>query len=237
VLSLLNEGPIAADSYRETAYYLTLMWVFAFGTVLFGLAQVAASVKDQFQALRESGATDALTGLMMRGEFEQQVDVALDRAEAENISVALVIGDIDHFKQINDIWGHQIGDNALVAFGRMINGTIRDCDLAGRVGGEEFCVLVWNADEAIAEGLAERLRAKTSELKIDDAELDVRLTASFGVATYEVGDVYHSLFARADKALYEAKSSGRDCVIRASKTANSPAHTVVARTGGRQDAA
>jgi len=216
VLSLMFDGPVAAEAYRDTVYYLAFMWVFACGSVLFGLAQIAASVKDQIAILRERSATDNLTGLLMRGEFEQQVDTALARAKTRGTSVALVIGDIDHFKQINDIWGHQVGDNALSAFGRMIGGTIRDCDLAGRVGGEEFCVLVWNADGSIAEGLAERLRVKASQLKVDNASLDVRLTASFGVASHEAGEAYHSLFARADKALYEAKSGGRDCVVRAS---------------------
>ncbi len=223
VLSLMFDGPVAAEAYRETIYYLALMWVFAFGTVLFGLAQVAASVKDQFQALRESSANDDLTGLLMRGEFEQRVDTALARAKTQDTQAALVIGDIDHFKQINDIWGHQVGDNAIAAFGQMIGGTIRDCDLAGRIGGEEFCVLVWNADGLIAAGLAERLRDKAAQLKIDDAALDVRMTASFGVAAHEPGETYRSLFARADKALYEAKSDGRDCVARSAETSLSQA--------------
>ncbi|MEM8724432.1 MAG: GGDEF domain-containing protein [Pseudomonadota bacterium] len=223
VLSLMFDGPVAAEAYRETVYYLALMWVFAFGTVLFGLAQVAASVKDQFHALRESTANDDLTGLLMRGEFEQQVDAALARAKSQDTQAALVIGDIDHFKQINDIWGHQVGDNAIAAFGRMISGTIRDCDLAGRIGGEEFCVLVWNADGSIATGLAERLREKAAQLKIDDAALDVRMTASFGVAAHEPGETYRSLFARADKALYEAKSNGRDRVAKSVETSLSQA--------------
>lgn len=212
VLSLMNQGPVGATSYRETTYYLTLMWVFAFGTVLFGLAQVAASVKDQFQALKEDRACDDLTGLLVRGEFEEQVDAALAKAKEQNVPVALVIGDIDHFKQINDVWGHQIGDQAIAQFGAMIGRTIRECDIAGRIGGEEFCVLVWDADRTIAAGLAERLRAATTELSIADDALDVRLTASFGVAGLRGDEKYHELFARADKSLYEAKSKGRNRV-------------------------
>jgi diguanylate cyclase (GGDEF)-like protein len=116
---------------------------------------------------------------------------------------------------VNDIWGHQVGDRAIAAFGAMTQNMIRASDIAGRVGGEEFCVLVWKADKDIAAGLSERLRKRTSELDISQGALDVRLTASFGVAERQPHESYRSLFARADKALYEAKQSGRNCVKRA----------------------
>ena len=212
VLTLMFDGPVAEEAYRETVYYVAFMWVFAFGTVLFGLAQIAASVKDQIGSVRESSANDDLTGLLMRGEFEQQVGTAIAKAQREKTPVALVIGDIDHFKQINDVWGHQIGDQAIAEFGSMIDRMVRDCDIAGRIGGEEFCVLVWDADRTIAVGLAERLRTATTALTIADNALDVRLTASFGVAAMRGEEMYHELFARADKSLYEAKSKGRNRV-------------------------
>ena len=120
------------------------------------------------------------------------------------------------FKQVNDIWGHQVGDGAIAAFGEMTANMIRGSDIAGRIGGEEFCILVWNADEAIAANLAERLRSRTTQLELSKDALDVRLSASFGVAERQSGESYRSLFARTDKALYEAKQGGRNRVVTAS---------------------
>lgn len=217
VISLMFDGPIAADTYRQSIYYFAFNWVFAFGSVLLGLAQIAGSVKDQVAALYQKTSRDALSGLLVRGEFEVQVEAALKKANAEGVNVALVIGDIDHFKQVNDIWGHQAGDAAIAGFGKMASDMIRGCDIAGRVGGEEFCILVWNADEDIAAGLAERLRVRTNGLEIGERALDVRLTASFGVAKQMRGETYRALFARADAALYASKQAGRNCVSRGSE--------------------
>lgn len=215
VLSFMFDDTIAAEQYRESTYYMTLAWLFGFGSVAFGLAQLAASVKDQFNALHRNSATDDLSGLLARGEFEMQVADALSRASSTGVSVSLIIGDIDHFKQVNDIWGHQVGDRVIAEFGAMIRNMIRDCDIAGRVGGEEFCVLVWDVNEANAFGLAERLRKSAVQLEIESGNLDVRLTASFGVALRAGSESYRSLFARADKALYEAKQKDRNRVVRA----------------------
>lgn len=213
VLSLMSEGPIAGAEYRDTLYYLALNWVFAFGSVLFGLSHIAGAVKDQIEALKDESARDTLSGLLVRGEFEARVNDLLAKANAKRIDVALVIGDIDHFKQINDIWGHQKGDSAIAGFGQMISGTIRNTDIAGRVGGEEFCIVVWGATERDAAGLAHRLRARAKTLQIGEDTIDARLTASFGVAGRRTSEGYRSLFARADNALYEAKQRGRDCVV------------------------
>ena len=227
VVSLMFDGQIAAQAYRESAYYFALNWVFAFGSVLFGLAQIAGSVKDQVAALYHRTSRDDLSGLLVRGEFEAQVEAALTKANTKGVNTALVIGDIDHFKQVNDIWGHQTGDAAIAGFAQMMSDMIRNCDIAGRVGGEEFCILVWNADEDIAAGLAERLRARSNTLEIGESALDVRLTASFGVAQQAKGEGYRALFARADCALYASKQAGRDRVSRASRTSPTGSSTPI----------
>lgn len=217
VMSLAFDGPIVAATYRQSTYYFVLNWFFAFGSVLFGLAQISGAVKDQVTALQNRTSRDDLSGLLVRGEFEAQVEAALTKANAKGIAASLVVGDIDHFKQVNDIWGHQTGDGAIAAFGQMTDAMIRSSDIAGRVGGEEFCILVWDADEDIASRLAERLRVRTNALEIGDSALDVRLTASFGVAQQIGGENYRSLFAKADSALYAAKQAGRDRVSTASE--------------------
>lgn len=223
VISLMFDGPLAAEAYRQSIYYFALNWVFAFGSVLFGLAQISGSVKDQVNALHIKTSRDDLSGLLVRGEFEAQVEAMLAQANAEKREVALVVGDIDHFKQVNDIWGHQTGDRAICAFGTMIAQMIRGSDIAGRVGGEEFCILVWNADEDIAARLAERLRLGTHKLEVGNGSFDVQLTASFGVAGHRKGETYRGLFARADAALYTSKQKGRDCVNRAQLIGSSAA--------------
>ena len=219
VLAFMFDGPIAPEAYRESAYYMTLAWLFGFGSVVFGLAQLTAAVKDYVDTVKARNATDALSGLLARGEFELRVKEALTKASKELHDVALVVSDLDHFKQVNDIWGHQVGDRAIAGFGEMTGAMIRASDIAGRVGGEEFCILVWKADESIAAGLAERLRARTSKLDISEGALDVRLSASFGVAQWQPGEGYRALFARADKALYEAKQNGRNRVVCATSEA------------------
>ncbi len=220
IFAFMFDGPIAPEAYRESAYYMTLAWLFGFGSVLFGIAQLVTATKDHIDTLKARNATDQLSGLLARGEFELRVKAALNAAANKGTDVSLVVGDIDHFKKVNDIWGHQAGDRAIAGFGAMINETIRGTDIAGRVGGEEFCILVWSADEDISARLAERLRLRTTELDVTDGALDVRITASFGVAQRVDGENYRSVFARADKALYEAKQGGRNQVKKAIDTGN-----------------
>ena len=175
-------------------------------------------VSDTMEREREQVSRDALSGVWSRHAFETKVRSALEKAHEERVPVSLIIGDIDHFKQVNDIWGHQIGDRAIRSFAQLLNEAVRETDLVGRVGGEEFCVLVWNAEEAVAGSLAERLRAKTSKIDLGGDALSVHLTASFGVAEHRTGEAYDSLFRRADKALYAAKRSGRDQVLAESES-------------------
>ncbi|MBV7259599.1 GGDEF domain-containing protein [Erythrobacter crassostreae] len=218
LLTFAVDGAIAAETYRDSVYYAAMVWMFAFGSVLFGLSQIAGAVKDQLIEVTRKNSVDELSGLLLRSEFETQVKAAFARAGKKRTPVSLIICDLDHFKQINDIWGHQIGDEAIARFGPMIRTMVRDSDIAGRVGGEEFCILVWDAREVIAAKLSERLRGATAKLQVSQDALDVRLSASFGVAEREHGETYRSLFARADQALYAAKKNGRDRV----RTAGEP---------------
>ncbi|MEL7446933.1 MAG: GGDEF domain-containing protein, partial [Pseudomonadota bacterium] len=212
-LTMMFDGQIASATYRETVYYNALHTTLSIGSLFFGAGLIAAAVKDLFADERHRASVDSLSGLLLRGEFENRVGDKLAESRERNVSVALVIGDIDHFKQVNDIWGHQVGDQAISSFGAMISSMIRDTDIAGRIGGEEFCVLVWDVDQDIAARLAERLRVQTTYLQIGDQSLDVRLTASFGVAQQVDDEDYRSLFNRADKALYQAKQNERNTVM------------------------
>ncbi len=214
VLTLLVEQTIPADVYRQSIYYSVLNLSLALISLMTAMVLVGACVYDQIKAVREQADLDGLTGLRTRRAFEQDVVEMLERAKLECVPVSLVVADIDHFKEVNDVWGHQVGDIAIKQFGEVIKGTIRDTDIAGRIGGEEFCVLAWNCNAKAGITLAERIRESFAELQIAGMPDDHRLTASFGVAARADGEGYGKLFARTDAALYRAKEGGRNRVIR-----------------------
>jgi len=216
-LTLLFERSIPAEVYRDSIYYSLIGLVLGVKGVSTALVLIGATIVEWTKALRESSDRDALTGLLNRGAFEQSIRSLLPRAQTEGRPLSLVVADIDHFKQVNDIWGHQAGDRAISSFGELIQQMIRGCDVAGRIGGEEFCIAVWNCENDPAERLAERIRQAFARLEHDELNQDIRLTASFGVATAGEGETYEHLFARADRALYQAKSSGRDRVENAER--------------------
>ncbi len=216
-MTLLFEQSIPAADYQQSVYYSLIGLVLGVKSVATAMTLICATIVDWMNAVRESGERDALTGLHNRGSFEQSVRNLLPRAQTEGHPLSLVVADIDHFKQVNDIWGHQAGDLAISSFGELIANTVRGCDTAGRIGGEEFCIAVWNCENDPAHRLAERIRQAFARLEHSGVSDDVRLTASFGVATAREGETYKQLFARADEALYRAKSSGRDRVENAER--------------------
>ncbi|WP_299193920.1 GGDEF domain-containing protein [uncultured Erythrobacter sp.] len=211
-LTLLFEQSIPAAAYRESLYYSLIGLVLAVKGITNALVLIGATIVEWTNSLRESSERDVLTKLHNRASFEDVMRDLLPRAQTEGRPLSLVVADIDHFKQVNDIWGHQAGDLALAGFGELIGKMVRGCDTAGRVGGEEFCIAVWNCENAPAHRLAERIRQSFAALEHDGLNDDIRLTASFGVATARDGETYEHLFSRADQALYRAKSSGRDRV-------------------------
>ncbi|MEP2990756.1 MAG: GGDEF domain-containing protein [Parasphingorhabdus sp.] len=211
-MTLLFEQSIPAAVYRDSIYYSLIGLVLGVKGVSMAMVLLGATIAEWLTALRESSERDALSGLRNRGSFEEMIRKLLPRAHTEGRSLSLVVADIDHFKKVNDIWGHQAGDQAIASIGKLIAKTVRDCDTAGRIGGEEFCIAVWNCPNDPAARLAERIRQAFANLKHSGLSDDIRLTASFGVATAYDGETYEQLFARADAALYKAKSSGRNRV-------------------------
>jgi diguanylate cyclase (GGDEF)-like protein len=158
---------------------------------------------------------------LLRGTFENDGLKMFAKACKKGLPVSLIVADIDHFKQVNDRHGHTAGDEAIAGFAALINDAIRSIDIAGRVGGEEFAILVWNCEAEPAVGLAERLRRGLSSRPIRAGASELRLTASFGVAQWQDGESYAQVFNRADAALYQAKNSGRDRVCSGARVSNS----------------
>lgn len=211
-LTLMFEQSIPAETYRDSVYYSLIGLVLGIKGVITAIVLIGATMAEWTTALRESSERDALTGLHNRGSFEQAMRTLMPRAQVENRPMSLVVADIDHFKQVNDIWGHQAGDQAITGFGELIGRMIRGCDKAGRIGGEEFCIAVWSCENDPARRLAERIRLAFADLQHAGLNDDIRLSASFGVATARPGETYEQLFSRADEALYRAKANGRNRV-------------------------
>lgn len=216
-MTLMFESTIADEAYRDSFYYSLIGLVLGVKSVFGAMVLMGATIVEWTTSLRESSSRDPLTNLHNRASFEQAMMELLPRAQTEGRPLSLVVADIDNFKQVNDIWGHQAGDQAISSFGELIQNTVRGCDYAGRVGGEEFCIAVWNCPNDPAERLAERIRMAFARFEHEGLNEDIRLTASFGVATAREGETYERLFARADASLYEAKSKGRNRVENAER--------------------
>lgn len=157
--------------------------------------------------LRDEARTDLLTGLLNRRGFDERAAIELAHARRERRSIAVATFDLDHFKHINDEWGHQTGDLVLARIGTLLAGECRDVDVAARLGGEEFVVLLPGVDSAGAEAFTQRVR---EELSAEGASNLPTIRVSAGVhAALAPADV-QILLQHADCALYEAKHAGRD---------------------------
>ena len=161
---------------------------------------------------------DGLTGLANRRACSDALHAETARAERLETPLAVVLADLDGFKDVNDAHGHAVGDDVLRAFSDVLRETLRESDVAGRWGGEEFLLLLPGADEEGAAHLAERVRAALAERSIPSAP-DLRVTASFGVAEFAGHPSAEQLVAAADGALYQAKRAGKDRVERTAPAA------------------
>jgi diguanylate cyclase (GGDEF)-like protein len=163
--------------------------------------------------VKRQAVTDELTGLANRRSFRESLDTELQRAERFGSGLALIVADLDDFKEVNDRFGHQAGDEVLSSFAEVLQGRIRGIDLAARLGGEEFAILLPETDAAGAEALAENLRLAVANLVVPIGAEHVQVTASFGVAAFPESNSADELMTAADLALYSAKRHGKDRVV------------------------
>jgi diguanylate cyclase (GGDEF)-like protein len=161
---------------------------------------------------------DGLTGLANRRAASDALHAEAARAGRLETPLSVVLADLDGFKEVNDEHGHAVGDAVLRAFAEVLRDTLRESDLAGRWGGEEFLLLLPGADREGAAQLAERVRVGLAARRIPSVP-ELRVTASFGVAEYAGETNTEQLVAAADDALYRAKRGGKDRVERAVRTA------------------
>ena len=167
--------------------------------------------------LSEVSTRDALTGLYNRWFVMEKIDSEINRALRHGSPMSLLMLDIDHFKRINDTWGHSAGDQVLQAIGQLLRDSCRVYDVPGRYGGEEFCIVLPETKPGNTSVVAERIRRRLEATELACGDGSVVVTASIGIAGMEAADSAEilspaALVDRADRALYSAKSRGRNRV-------------------------
>jgi diguanylate cyclase (GGDEF)-like protein len=202
--TLVLAGASFGNDERETAASLA------------GQAVIALENARLHRIVERQALVDGLTGLANRRSVEEMLRAELSRAERFGGDVAVVIADIDGFKKINDRYGHPAGDAVLREFARRLRQTVREIDLAGRWGGEEFCLVLPGTDAEGGSSLAERAREALEQRPVTLPDgTAIAVTASFGVAAAALSAAGDGIVAAADAALYEAKRSGKNRVVTA----------------------
>jgi diguanylate cyclase (GGDEF)-like protein len=180
--------------------------------LLFHDATSETSLEQRCQALYDKSTKDPLTQVANRAEFDRVHEMFISTHQQQAVPCSLMMCDLDHFKRVNDLFGHQAGDDAIKTVAALLKNNSRPGDLVARYGGEEFVMLFADCDNATAARRAEQIRKALSQ--ISQPRLEGRtITASFGVTEIQPGDTAETMLRRADRALLEAKGKGRNCVV------------------------
>ncbi len=203
-----NRTQIIIDAVITIGVLLAILYLFAWKLVV--------RLDDVQKRLKHIAVTDELTGLKNRRYIMEQLDREYQRSVRTGTSLSLVLFDIDHFKQVNDTFGHAFGDAVLKAVALDMRESLRTYDLLGRIGGEEFLIASPGSTLEEAAALAERIREKIRGKTISNKTFEITVTVSAGVTSLNGQDIQaDSMLARADDALYQAKQGGRDRVVTA----------------------
>ena len=174
------------------------------------LKQAQKDIEEKNKELKILSITDKLTNLYNRRKLDELIEIEIHRSERFNHTFGLAIIDIDHFKSVNDTYGHQVGDKVLIEMANIIQNNLRKTDFVGRLGGEEFVIICPESNIEDLTSLMEMFREKIATYDFDVVH---NKTASFGLTLSKKGDSIQSILQRADKALYAAKDSGRNKVV------------------------
>ncbi|MDD5072736.1 MAG: sensor domain-containing diguanylate cyclase [Candidatus Omnitrophica bacterium] len=175
--------------------------------------QLALELKkaNLYEKVQELAITDGLTGIYVRRHFIERLNEEVARSKRHNLKLSLLMIDLDHFKQCNDTYGHLVGDIVLKEISRIMKEYVRQVDLIGRYGGEEFVIALPDTDKNSALNVADRIRMSVEKHKFRAYDETISMTISIGVATFpETGEDVATLIDRADQALYKAKEAGRN---------------------------
>jgi diguanylate cyclase (GGDEF)-like protein len=200
-----------ADSDALYYYGLPLSMVAASILVALGVADRLRAQRAALSDAERRAQTDPLTGVLNRRSLIERLEAACVRAKARGLPIALLFIDLDHFKQINDTFGHQAGDACLRAIIEPIHAELRQSDVIGRYGGEEFVVILSSADAAAATPIAQRILERVAGVRVAGFGDPISVTCSIGVATSDTLGIWgEPLLAQADAAVFVAKRSGRN---------------------------
>lgn len=202
--------PIAVDSHVMPVS--TSDGVLAGAVVLLHDASSETSLEQRCQSLHEKATKDPLTQVANRAEFDRVHEMFVNAHNQQQVPCALVICDLDHFKQVNDTFGHQAGDEVIKCLASLLRSACRPGDLVARYGGEEFVLLCADCDNAGAARRADQIRRRFSQVPQPKLEGNT-VTASFGVTEVQPGDTPETMLRRADRALLMAKEKGRNRVV------------------------
>ncbi len=221
---LVGDGGWRSELSANPGLYLYMLVATAVVFAAFGVVtgRLSDSLERMNQTLSSMALTDALTGMRNARYFHERLREEHARAVRLGEPLALIVGDLDHFKRVNDRYGHVTGDKLLAAVGRVIHRMVRAGDSACRIGGEEFAVLCPSTDLMEAMQIAERIRAAVAAEAVALAEGSLSITMSLGVARLRPDQDPGAFFTTADGAMYQSKRSGRNRV-----TANAPEAPVV----------
>jgi diguanylate cyclase (GGDEF)-like protein len=204
-----GDGALLSGTTEQAVAFIPAM----FHVLGVGLGFLVMHVERTEAEAQRSALTDPLTGCANRRAFAARVTEELALLARGGVGFSVILTDIDRFKLVNDTHGHAAGDLVICRLAEVLGGGVRAGDVVARLGGEEFCVLARGADAAAAEGLATRLGEVLRERCVAAPSAEIRVTASFGVAAARADEGWDALFARADRALYAAKTAGRDRVV------------------------
>jgi len=211
LVSIALHGPYTSyDGFYTSVFWTTALLSHAVLSLMIALSLFTAEAVDLLKTLRSESLTDPLSGLLNRRGFEAKASALLEMCAPAKLPVALIVADLDRFKALNDRHGHAAGDRVIVEFATRLRTAGGARAIAGRLGGEEFAVLLPMADPAAARLFAEAVRTVFSAEAIEGLPREVRVTASFGIAARSGNENLAELTRRADEALYHAKRGGRD---------------------------
>ena len=218
ISSFFATGSLAYFSYVLTSWFAVVfivsivMWTFHF--FFLNSARLELDLEITRAQLDLISRKDPLTNLYNRRHFDEQAEIELQRAKRSGHDVTFLLVDIDEFKAINDTYGHDTGDFALLLFAEVLRDELRPFDLSARYGGDEFMIMLMDTNETQARSIAERIRKRVMDTSFETDLNSFRVTLSIGIApVYATDRDLRGILKRGDGALYEAKQHGRNCVI------------------------
>lgn len=210
VILITDSNSLMTDAISESGFLAVLNFSVMMVALVIALCLFISYSSEVVSEFQDKSNIDTLTGTFNRGAFEALVNEKIAKAKRNNLPLSLIVADIDFFKSVNDTYGHSVGDEVIKGFSEALSKSARVGDAVGRVGGEEFCILLDTANSSIAKTIAEKARISFENGRYIESDENKVLTASFGVAELESGDDYDVLFKRADAALYLSKETGRN---------------------------